>query len=118
MDKSSRATRKKAYVCGSHPCLGGVGIGGHTGIPAKGFPSGPDSLHRGFGFPQLVGQQTILNYPTTAIQPRIGGSVRMTRWPAPDLGCFALRITTEEKRTDGSFRLVQEKRALSVNLNP
>ncbi|HXM44927.1 MAG TPA: hypothetical protein VN924_27060 [Bryobacteraceae bacterium] len=66
----------------------------------------------------IVGNQTIVNYPTTAIRPRMGGSVRMTWWTAPDLGCFALRITTEKKRPDGSFRLVQEKRALRVNWNP
>ncbi|MGA2736058.1 MAG: hypothetical protein ABSG65_01265 [Bryobacteraceae bacterium] len=66
----------------------------------------------------IVGHQTILNHPTTAIQPRMGGSVRMTWWMAPDLGCFALRITTEKKRPDGTFRLVQEKRALRVNLTP
>jgi hypothetical protein len=37
---------------------------------------------------------------------------------APELGCFALRITTEEKQTDGTWRLVREKRALRVNSNP
>jgi hypothetical protein len=59
----------------------------------------------------IVGQGTILNYPTVAVRPRMAGSVRMTSWMAPDLGCFALRITTEEKRPDGALRSVQEKRA-------
>jgi hypothetical protein len=62
----------------------------------------------------IVGHETILNYPTTAVQPRMGGNVRMTWWMAPDLGCFALRIATEKKRPDGTWRLVSEKRALRV----
>ncbi len=66
----------------------------------------------------IVGHETILNYPTTAVQPRMGGNVRMTWWMAPDLGCFALRIATEKKRPDGTWRLVSEKRALRVRLNP
>jgi hypothetical protein len=64
----------------------------------------------------IVAHETILNYPTTAVQPRMGGSVRMTWWTAPDLGCFALRVTTEEKQPDGTFRLVSEKRALRINV--
>jgi hypothetical protein len=59
----------------------------------------------------IVGQGTILNYPTVAVRPRMAWSVRMTSWMAPDLGCFALRITTEAKRPDGALRSVQEKRA-------
>jgi hypothetical protein len=66
----------------------------------------------------IVDHQTILNYPTTGVQPRMGGSMRMTWWMSPELGCFALRITTEEKQPDGTWRLVREKRALRVNLNP
>jgi hypothetical protein len=42
----------------------------------------------------------------------------MTLWTAPDLGCFALRITIEERRPDGTFRLVSAKQALKVTLNP
>jgi hypothetical protein len=44
----------------------------------------------------------------------MGGSIRMTWWMAPELGCFALRITTEEKQPDGTWRLVREKRALRI----
>ena len=36
----------------------------------------------------------------------------------PDLGCFALRITIEEQRLDGTFRPVSDKQALRVTLNP
>ncbi|MGA2132898.1 MAG: hypothetical protein ABSH50_11445 [Bryobacteraceae bacterium] len=62
----------------------------------------------------IVDHETILNYPTTGVQPRMGGSIRMTWWMAPELGCFALRITTEEKQPDGTWRLVREKRALRI----
>ena len=65
----------------------------------------------------IVGRETILNYPATAVQPNFGNR-RLTLWVAPDLGCFALRITTEEKQPNGTFRLVNEKRALRVNLKP
>ena len=39
-------------------------------------------------------------------------------WMAPDLGCFALRITSEALRPDGTFRLVKTKQALRVTMNP
>ena len=42
----------------------------------------------------------------------------MTLWMAPDLGCFALRLTREERRPDGTFRLVLKKQATKVTLNP
>jgi hypothetical protein len=65
----------------------------------------------------IITRETILNYATTAVQLPLGENARMTWWTAPDLGCFALRITTEGKRRDGTFRLLTEKRALRVNLN-
>jgi hypothetical protein len=52
-----------------------------------------------------------------AIQLGSGDQRRLTLWMAPDLGCFALRITTEERRPD-TFRLVSRKQALKVTLNP
>jgi hypothetical protein len=66
----------------------------------------------------IVGQETILDYPVTAVRPHWGAAGRMTLWMAPDLGCFALRIAVEEKLPDGTFRLVSEKRPLRVNLHP
>jgi hypothetical protein len=66
----------------------------------------------------IITRETILNYPTTVVQLPLGENARMTWWTAPDLDCFALKITTEDKRPDGTFRLVTEKRALRVNLNP
>jgi len=65
----------------------------------------------------VVGHETILGHPTVAVQPNVG-SHRVTFWMAPDLGCFALRITIEERRPDGAFRLVTKKQAIKVTLNP
>lgn len=66
----------------------------------------------------VVGHETILNYPTVAAQHPMGDSKRMTLWMAPDLGCFALRETLEERGPGGAFRLVSGKQALKVTWNP
>jgi hypothetical protein len=66
----------------------------------------------------LVGHETILGHPTVAVQPNLEGDhQRVTFWMAPDLGCFALRITVEEKRPDGTYRLLIRKQALKVTFN-
>ena len=66
----------------------------------------------------VVGHETILDHPTVAVQSVLDDRRRMTMWMAPDLGCFALRITTEERRPDGTFRLVRKKQAAKVTLTP
>jgi len=66
----------------------------------------------------VIGRETILNYPTVAAQRPLGDSKRMTLWMAPDLGCFALRETLEERGSDGTFRRVSGKRAIKVTWNP
>jgi hypothetical protein len=60
----------------------------------------------------VVGRETILNYPTVAIQH--AGNQRITIWMSPDLGCFPLKMTFEERRHDGTFRQTIERRALKV----
>ena len=65
----------------------------------------------------VVGHETILNHRTVAVR-QFNDSQRMTLWMAPDLGCFALRLTREERRPDGTFRLVLKKQAVKVTLNP
>jgi hypothetical protein len=75
----------------------------------------------------VVGRETILGYPTTAVEspvpnpratPSRPAAARITMWMAPDLGCFALRILIEEQRPDGTFRLVSRKEALRVHVKP
>jgi hypothetical protein len=65
----------------------------------------------------VVGHETILNHRTVAVR-QFNDVQRMTLWMAPDLGCFALRLTREERRPDGTFRLVLKKQATKVTLNP
>jgi hypothetical protein len=65
---------------------------------------------------QVVGRETILGYPTVAIQSS-GREERTTMWQSPDLGCFPLRLTNEQQRPDGTFRLLMERRALKVTSN-
>jgi hypothetical protein len=60
----------------------------------------------------------ILNYPTEAVRERWTEHGRQTLWMAPELGCFALKITKEEERPDGTFHLAFAKQALKVNVNP
>jgi hypothetical protein len=66
----------------------------------------------------VVGHETILDHPTVAVRSVLDDRRRMTMWMAPDLGCFALRITTEERCPDGTFRLVRKKQATKVTLMP
>jgi hypothetical protein len=72
-----------------------------------------------------VGYETILGHSTIAVMrplanprttPNRPTAARITMSMAPDLGCFALRLSIEEQRPDGAFRLVSERRALSVNV--
>ncbi len=67
----------------------------------------------------MVDRETILDYPTVAIQlPLDGNRRRRTVWMAPALGCFALKVTTEEQLADGRFLLLSAKEAIKVRLNP
>jgi hypothetical protein len=66
----------------------------------------------------IVDRAMILNYPTEAVRERWTEHGRQTLWMAPELGCFALKITKEEERPDGTFHLAFAKQALKVNVNP
>jgi hypothetical protein len=61
----------------------------------------------------VIGRETILNYPTVAIQ-YTSAADRITLWMSPDLGCFPLKMTYDERRPDGTFRQVIDRRALKV----
>jgi hypothetical protein len=63
----------------------------------------------------VVDRATILNRPTEAVRDRWTEHGRMTLWMAPDLACFALKVTYEAERPDGTFHLVAAKQALKVN---
>ena len=66
-----------------------------------------------------VDGETILGYWTEAMQlPLDGNRIRRTLWMAPALGCFALKVATEQQMADGTFRLLSGKQAVAVRLNP
>jgi hypothetical protein len=97
--------------CVEKTCIHGVG---HYILPkAAGNPG------IGCADGAVVDRETILDYPTVAIQlPLDGNRVKRTVWMAPALGCFAMRVATERQQSDGKFRLVSGKQAVTVRLNP
>lgn len=70
------------------------------------------------GGAEVIGEEVILNYPTTIVQQENGGGrILLTLWMAPELSCFALRATINEKQPDGTWKLASEKKALKVTVN-
>jgi hypothetical protein len=65
---------------------------------------------------EVIGQDRILDYPTTVVREEFRGG-RTTLWMAPELSCFALRATTEHQQPDGTWMLMTEKNALKVTIN-
>ena len=62
----------------------------------------------------------LLSYSTTAMQIPLGPEEKPRRavaWLAPDLGCFALKITVEQREDDGSFQLMWVKSAITITVN-
>ena len=98
-----------AFITGCDPytCL----LLDHTGFSKD--PAGAGCTDQA-----IVDRETILNYPTESVRQRWTEHGRMTLWMAPALGCFALKVTQEEERPDGTFHLVAAKRAVKVTINP
>jgi len=95
--------------CSDRNCL----IITHWGVPRGVGGTGTRACMEG----KVVGVETILGHPTTAVQTN-SRPYRLTMWMAPDLGCFALRINSERTRPDGSFHVWQTKQAVRVTMNP
>ena len=104
--------------CGGETCLS---LNNWFFVRAATGPSAPCAAG------EVVGSETILGHPTTAVMrpmpnaratPNRPAEARITMWMAPDLGCFALRVAIEEQQPEGAFRLVSEKQALSVKMRP
>jgi len=79
------------------------------------------------GVGTVVGHETILGYQTTVsehVSPSgdAGDALKdgriITLWQAPDLGCFDLKMVHKQKRSDGTYRLVEERHTLKVTVNP
>jgi hypothetical protein len=94
--------------CDSYTCL----VLNHSG-----YARAPAGAGNGCIEGEVVDRATILNYPTEAVRERWTEHGRMTIWTAPALGCFALKVTQEEERPDGTFHLVAAKHALKVTVN-
>jgi hypothetical protein len=95
--------------CDSYTCLA---------LNHFGYARAPAGAGNGCIAGEIVDRATILNYPTEAVRERWTEHGRMTIWTAPALGCFALKVTQEEERPDGTFHLVAAKHALKVTINP
>lgn len=109
LEEAQRASLHLGFITGCDPntCL----LLEHTGFAKD--PAGAGCTDQA-----IVERATILNYPTEAVRERWTEHGRMTLWMAPALGCFALKITLEAERPDGTFHLVSAKQALKVNVNP
>jgi hypothetical protein len=68
---------------------------------------------------KVIGEGVILNYPVTVVQQPHGAGMQMvTLWMAPELSCFALGATIHAKQPDGTWKLISEKQAVKVTVNP
>ncbi|MEO8595190.1 MAG: hypothetical protein ABI759_17855 [Candidatus Solibacter sp.] len=65
----------------------------------------------------VVGRETVAGHETTVIQDGSPQN-RITVWLAPDLDCFALKMTMEVREPDGTYRLESRKEAVAVTMNP
>jgi hypothetical protein len=116
LEKMDRIRRSRppgvSFITGCEPDSGCVVLD-HDGLAKAAAGADGSCVDR-----PVVGRETILNHPTEAVRDRWTEHGRMTLWLAPDLGCFALRVTYEEQRPDGTFHLVSAKQAVKVTLNP
>lgn len=104
--EAAKLIPKVAAECSDENCL----LAGFYSLPKS--AGSPDVGCADNG--AVVDRATILGYQTAAIHVPQGNHRRMTVWMAPTLGCFALRIASEEQQPDGRFRLLSRKQALKV----
>lgn len=64
----------------------------------------------------VVGHETIAGYQTTVVQSGSPG-YRTETWLAPDLECFALKLTDEVQKPNGGYWLRIRKEAVKVTMN-
>jgi hypothetical protein len=83
------------------------GMQQHAALVAAGCVNGP-----------VVGHETILGYQTVDIQRDNLPDLRTVIAMAPDLSCFPLKTVRSRQNPDGSWRLVWQRHALKVTVNP
>jgi hypothetical protein len=65
----------------------------------------------------VVGHETLAGHETTVVQSGSPGH-RLRTWMAPDLACFALKLTDEVQEPNGTYRLKLRKESVKVTTNP
>jgi hypothetical protein len=65
----------------------------------------------------VVGHETLAGHETTVVQSGSPGH-RLRIWMAPDLACFALKLTDEVQEPNGTYRLKLRKEVVKVTTNP
>jgi hypothetical protein len=65
----------------------------------------------------VIGHETVAGHETTVVQSGSPGH-RLKIWMAPDLACFALKLTDEVQEPNGTYRLTLRKEAVKVTMNP
>jgi hypothetical protein len=64
----------------------------------------------------VVGYEKVAGYATTVVQSE-SESGRILVWMAPDLRCFALKLTHEVRDPRGGYRTILRKEAVRVTMN-
>ncbi|MEO8593185.1 MAG: hypothetical protein ABI759_07680 [Candidatus Solibacter sp.] len=62
----------------------------------------------------VVGFETILNYPATAVALHENDHEKLTMWRAPALGCFPLRVLSEVANANGKYQVAWWREAVRV----
>jgi hypothetical protein len=83
------------------------GLQQHAALVAAGCVNGP-----------VVGHETILGYQTVDIQRDTPPGLITVIAMAPVLSCFPLKIDRSRQNPDGSWRLVWQRHALRITVNP
>lgn len=64
----------------------------------------------------LKEEDAVLGHPVTVVRFGSVNSIRVTAWRAPDLGCIQLQYRVEQQESDGSYKLMSQQKAVSLQL--
>jgi hypothetical protein len=65
----------------------------------------------------VVGHEIVAGHATTIVQSE-SPTNRIKVWMAPDLGCYALKLTDEVREPNGTYTIKLRKEAVEVTMNP
>lgn len=72
-----------------------------------------------FGGETLLSEKdTVLGHPVDTIRHDALNGIRITEWRAPDLGCAQLQSRVEQQEPDGSYKLMSQQKAVSLQMAP